>query len=72
MALASDPRLLEAVLYREILDRGQILSSDRLRMFALMNERWPHYVHYRGGRVRYCPPDRFGMFDAYPVNAHTH
>jgi len=41
-------------------DTGHLLRHDQF--FALMFERWPHYVHYRGrGKPVHCPPDTFGF-----------
>lgn len=41
-------------------DMGRQLYTTEL--FEMMQERWPHWVHYRGnGSPVYCPPDTFGF-----------
>jgi len=64
MALcAADTEAGRAVLINAVMqqaDMGRLL--DGREFFALMTERWPHYVHYRGkGKPNYCPPDTFGF-----------
>lgn len=40
-------------------DLGRILAPSEI--FDMMMERWPHWVHYKGRRPVYCPPDTFGF-----------
>lgn len=40
-------------------DIGRLLSASEF--FSMMQEPWPHWVHYRGGKPNYCPPDSFGF-----------
>lgn len=40
-------------------DLGRLLYAGE--PYAMMAERWPHYVHYRGRKPYYCAPDSFGL-----------
>lgn len=49
--------LLNAAMRQADLGR-HLMHSEFLK---LMMEPWPHYVHYRGRKPNYCPPDTFGF-----------
>lgn len=53
--------LLNAAMKQANLNRLLGYSEWLSIWLSMMIEPWPHWVHYRGGRANYCPPDTFGF-----------